>query len=329
MKDPAPELRKLFFDARFELGNTRRRIARVSKKPEEGAAQLKSAMAEISSMTQVFRDIDDVTFARFDKLYQDIQADLGQAATPLSRVAVTKPADEGQTPSGEKPAEETKAPAQVAEVTPAAAEEKSSGMLLPVLGIVTCIAIAGGVFFAIRKPRERVRVPGTPSKAPKIDVPVAPTGPVIPEGISFEVPAGSDVPDFSAFAGISAPKTTKPTTRPAAATGERPARPSSPAPAAGASGGASAPAAPRPKPKPADGAAPAATPRPAAPRTPEQARPAGAAPGTAQPGTGTPRPAPPAGAERPKPAAQGDAANPERPAVRKPRPPESRPPQVS
>ncbi len=333
MKDSAPELRQLFFDARFELGNTRRRIARVARKQEDGAAQLKSAMAEISSMVQVFRDIDDVTFARFDKLYQDLQADLGQAATPLSRVAVTQPSDQDKATPGEKPAEETKLPAQVVETNPAAPEEKSGGMLLPILGIVTCVAIAGGVFFAIRKPRERVRVPGTPSKAPKIDIPVAPSGPVIPEGISFDVPPESDTPDFSAFAAIGAPKTTKPATRPAAAaTGERPARPtgSTASPVTGASSGPSpsAPAAPRPKPKPAaDGTAPPAAPRPAAPRTPEQGRPAGAAPGAAPPGASAPRPAPPAGAERPKPPAQGDPANPDRPVVRKPRPPESRPPQ--
>ncbi|MBL8809244.1 MAG: hypothetical protein JNM43_03620 [Planctomycetaceae bacterium] len=297
-KDPSPEIRKLFFDARYELGVTRRRIARVSKKPEEGATQLRSAMAEISSMVQVFRDIDDVTFARFDKLYQDIQADLGQAAAPLSRAVTEKPPEDGNTPT-KTPTEETKTPETVANVPAEKPPEASGNTWLPIAGIVACIAIAGGVFFAIRKPRERVRVPGTPTKAPKIDVPIAPAGPVIPDGISFEAAAPSDVPDFSAFAGIGSPKPARPTTRPAASTGERPARPAGAAPSAGASAapgpaGGAAPAAPRPRPKPAEGAAPKA--------------------------------APPAGTDRPKPAAPGDAGSADRPVVRKPRPPEAKPP---
>lgn len=301
LKDPSPEIRKLFFDARYELGNTRRRVARVTKQEEEGKAQLRSALAEISSMVQVFRDIDDVTFARFDRLYQDIQADLGQAATPLSRAVVEKPSETEDTP-GKTTTEETKAPEQVATAPKEQPKKESGGMLLPIVGIVTCVAIAGGLFFAMRKPRQRVRVPGTPSKAPKIDVPVASSGPVIPDGISFNAVAPPEAPDFSAFAGIAAPKPPRTGSRPAAAPGDRPSRPATSAPTSGPSGAnpaAGAPAAPRPKPKPADGTNPAASPRPA-PKAPESARPPGA----------------------------GEAGGAERPVIRKPRPPEAKPPKT-
>ena len=45
-------------------------------------------MGEIASFVQVFRELDDVSFARFDRLYQDIQSDLGQTPVPLERAFV-------------------------------------------------------------------------------------------------------------------------------------------------------------------------------------------------------------------------------------------------
>ena len=91
-KDPSPELKARFVDARYELAYCRRRFATASESDAE--KQRKSAMAEITSFVQAVRDLDDVAFARFDRLYQDLQADLGEAPTPLDRNSVAVKSEE-------------------------------------------------------------------------------------------------------------------------------------------------------------------------------------------------------------------------------------------
>jgi tetratricopeptide (TPR) repeat protein len=311
-KDPSPELKDRFVDARYEMANCRRRFGNAS---EADADKLrKSAMAEITSFVQVYRDLDDVAFARFDRLYQDIQADLGQAPTPLDRNIAT------ETPE-EEPSEvaETAAAANPANPTAAPAEESASSTMLIIVGVGVCLAIAGGLFYFMRKPKDRVRVPG-PTAAPKfsgLNV-AAETEPAIPQGISFEAPS---TPDFSGFAGIGAAKKAAPAARSAVAkpatdsakpavAGTKPAatvaKPTAPAAkatsestAVAASGTAalgSAPASPdakpvtKPAPKPvsADG-----SPKPAAPSAlTGEVRPKAAAPASATVETPVRKPAP-------------------------------------
>jgi tetratricopeptide (TPR) repeat protein len=288
-KDPSPELKGRFVEARYEMANCRRRFGNAS---DADADKLrKSAMAEITSFVQVYRDLDDVSFARFDRLYQDIQADLGQAPTPLDRNAVAsapeeEPAELAQNATGNPAAAATGA-------EPAATEESGSSTLLIVVGVGVCLAIAGGLFYFMRKPKERVRVPG-PTAAPKfsgLNVAVE-TEPAIPQGMSFEAPSE---PDFSGFAGIGGGKKAAPAARSAVAkpgsTAAKPTAPvakaapsataaTSPAPSATASPASPAPdakpaAKPAPKPVSADG-----SPRPAAPTTGE-VRPKPAAPSAA------------------------------------------------
>jgi len=292
-KDPSPELKGRFVEARYEMANCRRRFGNSS---DADADKLrKSAMAEITSFVQVYRDLDDVSFAKFDRLYQDIQADLGQAPTPLDRNIVA------ETPE-EEPREVVQNPAVANAGTPTAApaEESGSSTMLIIVGVGVCLAIAGGLFFFMRKPKNRVRVPG-PTAAPKfsgLNVAVE-TEPSIPQGISFEAPTA---PDFSGFAGIGAGKKAAPAARsvaakPASAAPKptapvaKAAAPSTAAPAAAASGTAapaSTPASldakpvakPALKPVSADG-----SPRPAAPTTSEgstaEVRPKSATPASA------------------------------------------------
>lgn len=300
-KDPSPELKGRFVEARYEMANCRRRFGNSS---DADADKLrKSAMAEITSFVQVYRDLDDVSFAKFDRLYQDIQADLGQAPTPLDRNIVA------ETPE-EEPREVVQNPAVANLGTPSAApaEESGSSTVLILVGVGVCLAIAGGLFFFMRKPKNRVRVPG-PTAAPKfsgLNVAVQPE-PSIPQGISFEAPAA---PDFSGFAGIGAAKKAAPAIRSAVAkpgadvekpavTGAKPAttiaKPTAPAAKATSESTAVAPAGtaapgnasatpdakpvakPAPKPVSVEG-----SPRPAAPSTSTgEARPKPTAPASA------------------------------------------------
>ena len=207
-KDPSPELKGRFVEARYEMANCRRRFGNAS---DADADKLrKSAMAEITSFVQVYRDLDDVSFAKFDRLYQDIQADLGQAPTPLDRNVVAETPEEDPTEVAQDPAI-----ANAATPTAAPAEENGSNTMLIIVGVGVCLAIAGGLFFFMRKPKDRVRVPG-PTAAPKfsgLNVAVE-AEPAIPQGISFEAPSA---PDFSGFAGIGAGKKAAPAARSVAA----------------------------------------------------------------------------------------------------------------
>lgn len=310
-KDPSPELKGRFVEARYEMANCRRRFGNAS---DADADKLrKSAMAEITSFVQVYRDLDDVSFAKFDRLYQDIQADLGQAPTPLDRNTVAEAPEEEPTEVAQNAAVAT-AGSQL----PAPAEESGSNTILIMVGVGVCLAIAGGLFYFMRKPKDRVRVPG-PTVAPKFsgfNVAVE-TEPAIPQGISFEAPSA---PDFSGFAGIGGGKKAAPTSRtvaakPAsdlakpAATAAKPtasaakptvpvAKSASPSTSVAASGTAapvSTPASPDPK--------PVAKPTPKPVSAEENPRPAA-------PATGEVRPKPPASAA----AAAGEAP------VRKPAP---------
>ena len=235
-RDPKGELRSRFVDVRYELGVCRRRFANANEK--DAVKQRQSAVAEISSFVQAVRDLDDLTFAKFDRLYEDLRGDMGDAGSTLPRLdrnadpAVTEveptPAEESTT-SGETPDK------SVAQAEPAT-EEGGSGYLLPLLGLSLCLGVAGGFFVFLRKPRHKVRIPG-PSTAPKFSaINVVPEGDmaVVPAGLSFEVPPE---PDFAALAGVGGGRRVASTAKPAAAksvarplTAENPAKAAPPRP---------------------------------------------------------------------------------------------------
>ncbi len=283
-KDPSPELRGRFVEARYEMANCRRRFGNAS---DADADKLrKSAMAEITSFVQVYRDLDDVSFAKFDRLYQDIQADLGQAPTPLDRNAVASAPEEEPV----EVAQNAEGNPAATSAQPAATEESGSSTMLIIVGVGVCLAIAGGLFYFMRKPKDRVRVPG-PTAAPKfsgLNVAVE-TESAIPQGLSFEAPSE---PDFSGFAGIGGAKKAAPAARSAAAkpasTVTKPTAPvakaaPSTAAAVSAATGPASPGAPEAKPVPKPAPKPVSadgSPRPAAPATGE-VRPKPAAPSPA------------------------------------------------
>ena len=286
MKDPQSEFKPRFFDARFELSSARLRIAKSSNDKKAAAAQLGAGLAEINSLVQVFRDIDDITFARFDRLFQDMQAEAGQAATPLSRSApVTPEAAPAAATSTEQPV--AAAPGNNPVPAPAAApqpapESGSSGLIGTIAVVVVGIGIAGAMFFMMKKPKQRARIPGE-SKPPQItmDLP-SKTGFSIPGDTPIQAPSAVD---FSGLAGIPDSVARKPLAPRSAP------RPAQPKPAAAADGTPVPPA--KPRPRPAD--APATAPKPAAGTAAPRTRP----PAVSDTETGEARPAPRPPADRP------------------------------
>jgi hypothetical protein len=140
------------------------------------------------------------------------------------------------------------------------------------------------MFFMMKKPKQRHRIPGE-SKPPQItmDLP-AKTGFSLPGDVAIQAPSAVD---FSGLAGIPDSAARKPV---APRSAPRPAQPK-PAAAAAADGPPGPPA--KPRPRPAD--APAAAPKPAAGTAAPRPRP----PAAADPETGEARPAPRPPADRP------------------------------
>ena len=293
-KDPAGELRGRFVDARYELSNSRRRFAMASEADSD--KQRKAAMAEITSFVQAVRDLDEVSFARFDRLYQDLQADSGQAPTPLERILATEtsealpPETASTTPNAPTVSPETTQPVTVA-------EPDGIGWLLPVLGLSLCLGLAGGFFVFLRKPRHKVRIPG-PSNTPKFSgvAVAAETASTIPEGLSFDAPAE---PDFSGFGMAGTARKTAPSARPAAKpavkspAADSDAKPAvdvrpKPAPAASESAAVRRPPPVAPAASAAGGSATTPPEIPAAPGSAERAAPSGEVPRKPQPRPASP-----------------------------------------
>lgn len=182
-------LKDRFLEARYEYINSRYRYAKTGA--ADADAQLQSGQAEVMMFAQVFPDIDDTWFAKFDRLYQDIQTDRGQAPVALERPAPPE-IPESEVAAEEEPEEETKTPetqTTVAETPP------TEGPNVLMLSLALALAAGGGFAFykLMSKPKQRR------SFAPSADAVAPPPGDGPAPG-----PVG-DVPDFGNLGAIEAP----------------------------------------------------------------------------------------------------------------------------
>ncbi|MCA9049769.1 MAG: hypothetical protein KDA89_13630 [Planctomycetaceae bacterium] len=169
------DLKDRFLEARYEYINSRYRYAKTNA--PEAEQQLKSAMGECMSFVMVFTDLDDAWFARFDKLYQDVQTELGQVPMALERPAPPEiPADE---PAAEQPEPKPAAEPQADTAPVTSPIDETPNWLLA--GIALALA-AGGGFGAYRLLGKPVALPKAVSHA---------------SSGSFSVPTGGDMGDFS------------------------------------------------------------------------------------------------------------------------------------
>lgn len=255
-REPSPEFRDRFLEARYELSHSRRRYAATGA--ADATLQQQSALAEIAIFAQVFRDIDAVWWARFDRLYQDLQKDLGQTPRALQRPAAVvtvqpsadrRPAAAASASSGavaSSGAPGAVDPGTAAAVQPATAPAPDSGLVLPVLGLVLATGAGGAVFFLMSRPRRRSRsvVTGrTPETPPSFDQLVSPT-----TGVARATSRNTG----TTARGVNRPKSVP--ASPASGAARPAARPSRPSPAveSGSSGGSDNVPGRRAPPPPAD-----------------------------------------------------------------------------
>ncbi|MCA9084539.1 MAG: hypothetical protein KDA81_10815 [Planctomycetaceae bacterium] len=147
------DLKNRFLEARYEYINSRYRYAKTGA--PESEKQLQSAVAECMSFTQVFWDIDDVWFAKFDKLYQDVQTDLGQVPVALER---PKPPEIPEDEQSEAVAEDTpESNEQMAVAPPAPPEDSGPNVLLATLALALAAGGAFGFYKLMSKPGAKRR----------------------------------------------------------------------------------------------------------------------------------------------------------------------------
>ena len=331
-REPTPEIRERFLEARYQLTNSRRRYAQTNA--ADSAKQRDSAAAEIVSFVQVYRDMDDAWFAKFNRLYLDLQSDAGHEAKPLERASSTgtdtKNADEISTETPTKTSMSTTTEIPVAEKS-----EESGGNSLLLGTLITCLSVgvAGGMFFFMRKPQKRPVIPGT-NKTPKFsavathdpsdlfpDVGDAPAQGMDFSGLASAVAVSKrTAPARPASSATSAPAAARSATAGTSPAATRPARPAVPTPPSTSATGkpAEPTAAPKPRPRPMapDGSsapppAPGMAPRPVEAPKPTAQKPLAPAAG-AQPVAVKPTGANPPVA---KPPASKPAADPQSPAT--------------
>ena len=152
-KDAAADFKDRFLESRWQLSNSRRRYAETGT--ADAQSQLRSALAEITIFVEVFRDIDESWWTKFDRLYQDIQADLGESPTPLERPTIVTPVEPDPVPV--PTASSSDAAVAESTATTITTEEGGSSILLPILGVCLAAGAAGGFYFLLSKPKKRPR----------------------------------------------------------------------------------------------------------------------------------------------------------------------------
>ncbi|MEQ9406941.1 MAG: hypothetical protein RIK87_04410 [Fuerstiella sp.] len=149
------DLKERFLEARYEYIRSRYRYALTGA--PDGEKQLKSGLAEVTIFAQVFNDLDDAWFAKFDRLYQDIQTELGQVPVALERPEAPEiPPEELASTGGttDDTAESEAATTQQAQAPPPPA-----GSNLIMVTLAVALAAGGGYAFyrLMSRPPQRRR----------------------------------------------------------------------------------------------------------------------------------------------------------------------------
>lgn len=194
------ELKDRFLEAKYAYVESRVRYARTGA--PEGEKHLRSALAEVHILAQVFHDIDETWFGKFARLYEDIQGELN---IPEAEVKVLERPEPIEIPAEELVAKNendsqggTEDGKTEEEGGAEAAEPEGANLIL--IAIAVALAAAGGFAFykVMSKPPQRRK-----SLGPDADS-IAP--PPMAGGGGFGDTDGA--PDFSNLGNIPTPAST-------------------------------------------------------------------------------------------------------------------------
>ncbi len=152
-------LKDRFLEARYELTNSRVRYAKTNS--PNAKEQLQAALAEITIFAQVFGDLDDVWWNRFDRLFQSIQTQLGQPTRALERpksAAIVQSAANNVDTAATDTAADSAVPLQAASTASGSGTSGGSpNPLMVTLALALAAGGAGAVYKLMSKPRKRRR----------------------------------------------------------------------------------------------------------------------------------------------------------------------------
>ena len=213
-----PQFKERHLESRYNSALCRREIGLAHGSGPKSTKALEAAKQEIDVVVSVLGRLDEQWWNRFDRLYQDIQRDLGiDPPLPLQEPPSFEPAGITQTAgpnSPESQSRESEQPNSAALVS--AGDSGPTNVLLTGGMLILAIGGAGGAWLLLAKPsRSAVVAAVTPARLDSAG------------GLDF-VPAGSDdTPDFGALAAA----TTRPKRKNAAGFALHSAGPVNPDPA--------------------------------------------------------------------------------------------------
>lgn len=236
-----------FLNARHNATICRRTYA-LQQPVKDKQKLLEICKADIRATILISKDISDEDFAKFNSLYKEIQADLGEPATDLTKspdIPVTAP-ETAKTETPEDPKDKgaatpTTDPDDTKPKGPPGMDSTTWAMFI---GTMALGLVAVGWIMMKSRSKPKPKAYGT-----------APAGPVSFTGFDpgAAAPAAKPKPRPAAAPGAAAPGAAAPAARPAAGTtgAAKPAgTTSAPKPAAPAAPGTAAAPKPKPKPKP-------------------------------------------------------------------------------
>ena len=171
-----------YLESRYNLYLCRRLFGNGQAKTADKTAELKKAEAGLMGFALVTSDINDEWWKKFDRLYQDIQEDMGvlspkelerpEVVEPMS-VAAADPEEQESSNASTTPDKAVKPTAQVA------ADSSGKGLGF-IIGAVVCIAAFGGIMFVMLKGNKPRRVAAyAPATAPVLPVEPAAAAPAV------------------------------------------------------------------------------------------------------------------------------------------------------
>ena len=162
--DGRPETRDKFGDKLYEAWyNTslcRQKLGQAQPTTAKKHAELETAKSIVETFVRISVDIPDDWWKKFDRLYRQIQSDLGQSPSPLERpttIVITSAPAKPDTKPEETASKETADAAKKKENAETAAAPKSSGGTMSVV-IFLLIVVGGGgasVWMMMSKSRKR------------------------------------------------------------------------------------------------------------------------------------------------------------------------------
>ena len=162
--DGRPETRDRFSDKLYEAWyNTslcRQKLGQAQPTTAKKQAELETAKSVVETFVRISVDIPDDWWKKFDRLYRQIQSDLGQSPSPLERpttiVITSAPAKPTANPEETASNESTKAAKKKEKMDTAAAPKSTSGAMSIVIFLL--IVVGGGgasVWMMMNKSRKR------------------------------------------------------------------------------------------------------------------------------------------------------------------------------